>query len=230
MSKADITENKAFNVVITIFGAIMMAIATLTVCAIFAALLIVLYVSIKFVWNKPELIVNAFTIPIVSALILGSIGAWRAFHAFRKQKLWENKRSFYEAYLDWLFEVQNPVLSGESLDMNNEKLREAMLQYRKQLSIWGGEEFLKLYEAFQKLGQIEKDLDKEERIVLQVYLSYIYPVRLIRKELGHKDQKLLNSYLMNMFVTDAKKYEATINDKKFDSKMKLKLNKLGIEI
>ena len=66
-------------------------------------------------------------------------------------------------------------------------------------------------------------------MLLQVYLSYVYPIRLIRKELGHKDNKLLNSDLVNIFVTDVEKYEDEIDGEHFKKRTKLILEEFEIE-
>ncbi|MFP4459984.1 MAG: hypothetical protein ACLFSQ_10400 [Candidatus Zixiibacteriota bacterium] len=214
------------EIITNFFAFTSMLISTVFVVVLFVLIGYVIFVAIKYLIEKPEMMLSDLTIPFLILLIGGYLSARQALKTYKKQKLWEKKGEFYKKYVEYLYYIQSTQISGQEISFKNKKMLDKTLKIRSEICLWGNEEFLRIQEAMTKvsISEIKKPLREQ----LMVYLSYIRPIKVLRSEIGHKDSKVNNSLLLNLFVTDAEKQKPIVDDPNYERSMVSELKKIGI--
>lgn len=93
-----------------------------------------------------------------------------------------NKRENYMRIMNSIFDALMSEKTGKRI--SESKLRKEIIEFKKELMIWGGPEVIDAWNRFE-VNSANQDLDSKEIIVEMERL-----LRSIRKDLGHNDRSL----------------------------------------
>lgn len=109
----------------------------------------------------------------------------------------EQKSGMYKELLEFLFKL----FMGPKIDksLSQEEIVEFMARFTENLILWGSEDVITKYRAY-RIHYLQRELGtkttmKEIEILENLLLA-------IRKDMGHKDKKLIRGDILSLFLND----------------------------
>ena len=102
------------------------------------------------------------------------------------------KKTSYMIFINLMFEVLSALKKKNEIEGGN--LEENMLNFKKELIVWGNQEVFQAYLNYEKESSKK---EKNNKILLEVDKL----LRAIRKDLGHNDSQLKPGELVSIILT-----------------------------
>lgn len=141
------------------------------------------------------LIVGATTIVVaVLSVVMGKVYE-RKLEIERSQR--ERNGPMYEALIGAIFSIL--LRKKEDGEIDQEKFKEAFIEFNKQIILWGGDDTIKAWSGFRVKAQESLPPD-------QMLDEFENLIKAFRKEYGHKNRGLERGVISRTFISDYDKY------------------------